>query len=125
MNAQKFPAARSAANDTVSRVPIALLVLLCGISGLAAAAGAASPPDAVPSISIKYDPRTLSTDEGAKLVYRHLVKAAEEVCPGVTTGTLLPSAAVLQCRQEAVTRAIRQINDPRLAALVDRSTKTG
>jgi len=125
MNAEKYTAGISTAHLVMSRAPTALLVLLCGIAGTAAAAWAATPTEDVPSVSVKYDPRSLNTDEGAKAVYRHLVKAAEAVCPGVNTGSLVASAAVLQCRQEAVARAIRQINDPRLAALGDRSTKTG
>jgi UrcA family protein len=106
-----------------SRTPIALLMLLCAAG--AATAGAATPPANVPSITVKYDPRSLTSDAGAKAVYRHLVRAAEEVCPGPVTGSLIVSSAVLECRKEAVARAIRQIDNPRLAALGDRFAKTG
>lgn len=111
----------------VSRPQVTLLMILCGIVGTATAGAvsAATTEDAAPSIAVHYDARSLETDAGAKAVYRRLVKAAEEVCPVANSGSRLVSEVIVQCRQQAVARAVHQINNPRLAAISAPGLKTG
>ncbi len=106
---------------------ITWLMVLCGLVGSAAAgaAGAAAPEDAAPSIAVHYSAERLATDDGARAVYHALVKAAEQVCPDMQTGSRLVGTAALQCRREAVARAVRQINNERLAELDGSRTKRG
>jgi UrcA family protein len=112
---------------TVSRPEVTLLMVLCGIVGTAAAGAvsAAMPADPAPSLAVHYDAQSLATDAGAKAVYLRLVRAAETVCPAVNTGSRLVSNVILQCRQQAIARAVHQINNPRLAALSSPRPKTG
>jgi len=109
-----------------SRPAVTLLMILCGIAGVAGAGavGAATSEDAVPRHVVKYNPQALDTDKGAKAVYRRLVMAAEEVCPQSPSGSLMVNGAVEQCREQAVARAVREINNPRLAAIGGSREKT-
>ena len=110
----------------VSRPKITLLMVLCGVVGLAAtgAVSAASVADDVPRQVVKYSPATLNTDAGARSVYHRIVKAAEEVCPTIS-GSRFVTTGVAECRAESVARAVHQIDNPRLAALYAANFKRG
>ena len=69
---------------------------------------------------IHLDEGSLDSEHGAKELYQKLVRAAELACPAPVTGTRLVSGAVLECRKEAVARAVQQINNPRLVAIAGR-----
>jgi UrcA family protein len=101
-----------------SRTKSALLLLagFVGVMGVGAA-GAASPGSDVPSIVVKYSDQSLTTDGGVKELYHRIVKAATKVCPEASIRSLSLQSQVQQCRQEAVARAIRQIDNSRLATL--------
>jgi len=116
-----------AAQKAFFQPKLPLLMVLMGLVGAssASAVDAATPDDPLPGIAVKYDPQSLATDTGAKAVYQRLVKAAEAVCPDPFTGSRLVSIATEQCRQRAIARAVRQINNPRLAALGGPRMKTG
>src|SRR5580693_6081769 len=96
----------------VVRPKITLAMILCGVVGAAGigAVSAATPDDESLSIAVKYDPQALSTQEGARVLYRKLVRAAEEVCPATADGPHLLSPAVKECRAQSVARAVFKIN---------------
>ena len=101
----------------VSRPKVTLLMILCGIAGAASmgAVSAATIEDGAPQAVIQYDPATLSNDVGAVVLYRRIVKAAAQVCP-IEDGRDLHRAALARtCREQAIARAVHQINNPRLA----------
>jgi UrcA family protein len=106
-----------------SRPKITLLMVLCGVIGLATS-GAASAADDVPHQVVKYSPATLSTDAGVRSLYHRIVKAAEEVCP-LPSGSRFVTTAVAECRAQSVVRAVHQVNNPRLAALLENNSKSG
>jgi UrcA family protein len=110
----------------VSRPKITLLMVLCGVVGLAAtgAVSAASVADDVPRQVVKYSPATLSSDAGVRSLYHRIVKAAEDVCP-LPSGSRFVTTAVAECRAQSVARAVRQIDNPRLAALLEGNSKSG
>jgi UrcA family protein len=110
----------------VSRPKITLLMVLCGVVGMAAtgAVSAASVADDVPSLVVRYSPAALATDTGARSLYHRIVKAAEQVCP-VTPGTHFIARGIAECRAQSVARAVHQINNPRLVALYAASSKSG
>jgi UrcA family protein len=118
---------RAPAEQTVrvSHSKITIAMILCGIVSAAGigAAGAATSADEVPSTVVKYQPDSLLSDAGAHQVYRKIVKAAEQVCPG--SDDRLPSAAVRQCRAESISRAVTTINSSRLAAIHDDVSRSG
>ena len=112
----------------VARRKVTLLMVLCGVVGgvTAQAASAAIPADDdLPRLAVRFPAASLGTDSGAKTVYRRLVRAAEEVCPMSSSASLFVSPAVQSCRNQAVARAVHQINSPRLAALYAASSKSG
>ena len=107
-----------------ARVALVLLGSLAGVMA-AGAAGAATPDSGVPSVVVKFDALTLDTDSGVNQLYRRIESAAKRVCPDGTMGDLMAHQRVEQCRQQAVARAIQQIDNPRLAALHAVRSKSG
>jgi UrcA family protein len=114
----------SAKKVAVSHSSVARLMLLCGLVG-ATAASAATLNDEVPALKVRYTMDSLATDHGAKVLYTRLVHAAEQVCPADFESNLFVSAAVKSCREQAVARAVHQINNSRLAAVYSATTKRG
>jgi UrcA family protein len=90
--------------------------------GFAAAAGAQTSDQAL-SLAVRYSPASLDTDSGVRHLYAQLVKAAETVC--VQPDGRLPSTAVLECRRQAVARAVAQVHNSRLADLSASHSKMG
>jgi UrcA family protein len=110
-----------------ARLKFALLMLTGGL-GCAVAAGtasAATPDNQVPSIVVRYSDQTLATDQGVQQLYGRIVRAARQVCPDAETRDLGARVRVQQCRQQSVARAIRQIDNPRLAELYASNSKRG
>lgn len=101
------------------RAFIAALAAL-GVLGTAAfgSAAVASPADgAALRTNVYFDAHDLATDRGTRALYRRIVNAAVEVCPGSDSpylGTLKKSMA---CQRAAIARAVAQIGSTRLAAL--------
>ena len=111
----------------IVRPKITLAMILCGVVGAAGigAVSAATPDDESLSVAVKYHPQDLSTQDGARALYRKLVRAAEQVCPTTSASPLVPSAAVAECRAQSVARAVFKINNPSLVAVYNASTKHG
>jgi UrcA family protein len=109
-----------------SRAGFALL-LLGSVAGVVAAgtAGAAPSDNDQPSIVVKYSDLALATDSGVNQLYRRITSAARQVCPDSPVRDLGMLRQVEVCRDQAVARAIRQIDNSRLAALYATRTKNG
>jgi UrcA family protein len=103
------------------------LLILGGLAGIlaAGAAGAANPGSDVPSIVVKYDAASLATDQGVNDLYRRITSAARKVCPAAAIQDLEGQRVVAECRNQAVSRAIRQIDNSQLAALYASRLKNG
>jgi UrcA family protein len=103
---------------TGSPAKLALLALgtLAGTLCLGAA-NAQSPNGEVPSVVVKYSEQSLATGKGVNELYRRIVRAAEKVCPAPSLVNLSALAMAEECRDQAVARAIRQIDNSQLAAL--------
>jgi UrcA family protein len=111
----------------VVRPKITLAMILCGVVGAAGigAVSAATPDDESSSIAVKYHSQQLLTEDGARVLYRKLVRAAEEVCPTNSASPLIPSPAVAECRAQSIARAVFKINNPSLVAVYNASAKHG
>jgi UrcA family protein len=109
-----------------SRVKFASLLLgsLAGVMAVGAAC-AASPDSDVPSVVVKYSEQSLATDGGVNDLYRRITNAAKQVCPEASIRNLSALSRVEACRDQAVARAIRQIDNSRLAALHAAHSKNG
>jgi UrcA family protein len=101
-----------------------LLGSLAGVMG-AGVACAASPDAGVPTFVVKYSEQSLATDAGVNDLYRRIKYAATKVCPEASIRDLAANRMVQECRDEAVARAIRQIDNSRLAALYASHSKNG
>jgi UrcA family protein len=82
-----------------------------------AVASAAQPSDEIPQTAVYYNLFELSTDQGTHSLYKRLVNAARAVCPGYDSRDLAAVADSRACQREAVTRAIVQIGNGRLASV--------
>jgi UrcA family protein len=84
--------------------------LFLGLPALAHASDASEVP-------VHYNPSALKTDAGAKAVYAQIKRAARQACGQPGSRSLQALGAIQQCRQQAVARAVEQIDSPRLAAV--------
>jgi UrcA family protein len=109
-----------------SRARFALLMLgsFVGLLGLGAA-NAATPGSEVPTIVVKYSELSLGTDAGVNALYHRILYAAKQVCPEASIRDLKGQQQAEECRDQAVARAIRQIDNSRLAALYASRAKNG
>ena len=108
------------------RGKIALLALasVAGIMGFGTGA-AASPGIEVHQTVVQYNPASLANDAGVNDLYRRITVAAKLVCPDVSYRDFDAQYQVAQCRAQAVARAIRQIDNSRLAAVHAVRAKNG
>ena len=105
-----------------------LTLLLSGLAGVLAvsAAGAAVPDSDVPSVVVKYSPESLTSKAGVNDLYRRLTFAAKQVCPDASSiRDLAARRQAEECRSQAVARAIKQVDNPSLAALHAVHSKNG
>jgi UrcA family protein len=110
-----------------SRLKIGLL-MLTGAFGCALGVGTAAAQTSdndVPRIVLHYSSQTLATDNGVQQLYRQIVHAAKQVCPDAGIHDLAARASALQCREQAVARAVHQVDSSELAALYATSSKRG
>jgi UrcA family protein len=81
-----------------------------------------------PKIEVSYADLDISTEQGAHALYRRIAHAARQVCPGPSSGSVIPKLEEIsrKCVAEAISRAVREVNSPRLAELEAAfHTKTG
>jgi len=79
-------------------------------------ASAAQPADGLQT-NVYYTWQDLSTEKGTRALYRRIVRAAQDVCPGYDSMSFDTVAASKECQRAAIARAIGQIGDARLAAI--------
>lgn len=98
---------------------LAALGVLTGVASLAspAVAAAGQPSAAGLQTNVYYDLRDLSTERGTREIYLRIVRAARRVCPGYDSKYEDAVSASKECQRQAITRAIAQIGNERLAAL--------
>ena len=96
----------------------ALAACLVLAPGLASAADLApTRTDGPPSITVRYTDLNLATEDGTTVLYARLVAAAPNVCAVSDIRNLRQVAAAEDCRQQAIANAVRDVHNPRLAAV--------
>lgn len=95
------------------------------ISASMVAAVNASPSDGIPTIAVKYDPQSITTESGARELYRRIVNAARQVCPDDDVRDLQRTAVARRCRDAAVARAVSEIHEPHLVEIAAGHAKRG
>jgi UrcA family protein len=99
---------------------VAWAILASGPMIWVANAAHASEPVAHKVVKIK--DLNLSTPEGAAVLYGRITRAANEVCGTWDRFNLSQSHAIKICFNEAVSRAVTQINSPMLTSLYEAKT---
>jgi UrcA family protein len=100
------------------------VLLAAGAIAAMGAVGVASAGDAgfVPQkMTLHYKPADLNSEEGVQRVYMQIKRAAEDVCPAISTGTYLASERMLSCRKAAIASAVESIHSKRLAEVASGS----
>ena len=83
----------------------------------------------VPKLEVSYTKRDIATEQGARALYRRIATAARQVCPR-GEGSIVPKLNDISrtCIRDAIARAVREVNSPRLAeveATLGRHARTG
>ena len=89
----------------------------CLIVGASATAYAAAPADPAPSLRVNYHDLNLATERGTQALYGRIVSAAHKVCAARDIRILAEVAAARACAAQAIAQAVRDVNNPRLAAV--------
>jgi UrcA family protein len=94
-------------------IPWTMLTILLGpLSAVAAVA----PPDEVPSRRVTYADLDLTRNAGVAVLYARIKSAAREVCLPVYSWVAEDTKATQQCREQALARAITDVNTPALTS---------
>ena len=109
-------------NPNARNRPRAFIAALAALGVLGAAAlgspAVASADDAAGlQTNVYFTAQQLSTEQGTRAVYRRIVSAAQQVCPGYDS--LSPDVVnkSKECQRAAIARAIGMIGSARLAAV--------
>jgi UrcA family protein len=111
--------------QAAGKTSIALAVLATMALTLAVNVAHAHPPWDPPRKVVKVSDLNLNTSEGAAVLYKRIASAAKDVCD-VFDDSIFPhyhDAQVNACIDEAITRAVIQVNRPMLTNLY--KAKTG
>jgi len=103
------------------RVAVLAVSLLAGSLGVAHAA----PAQDAPQVVVSYGDLDLSSSEGARELYKRIAFAAGEVCPYANAREIGQIALNRSCRNAAISRAVRDVNSPKLVALRAEHVKRG
>jgi UrcA family protein len=85
-------------------------------------ATAAQAGESLPHKVVSFKDLNLSSTEGAGVAYRRIKSAADEVCGKRDRFELSQSHAIQTCINEAVSRAVAQVNSPMLTSLYNAKT---
>jgi UrcA family protein len=93
--------------------------VLAGFAFLATTgvASAATDADSPRSVEIRYGDLDLSTEQGAVVLYRRITAGAQQVCPPEDLHNLSAHARSRACQTAAIARAVRAVDNPKLAAV--------
>jgi UrcA family protein len=71
----------------------------------------------VPTVTLTFRTADLGTKGGVQGLYHRIERAARQVCPEYDSLNLHAASLSLDCQRRAIADAVRQIGNPRLAAI--------
>jgi UrcA family protein len=89
----------------------------CAALSLSTVSFATPPSDATPSVAVRFDDLNLATSAGVETLYRRISHAAQSVCPVGDIRDLALISASERCQAQAVSRAVNELHNPKLAVL--------
>jgi UrcA family protein len=99
------------------------LALFAGSTLLISGHAMAGDPDAPPQKTVKFGDLNLNHPEGVKTLYNRLAGAANAVCHTTpSTPYLIGSKALRKCVEEAMDRAVTDVNNRNLTAYYNQRT---
>jgi UrcA family protein len=98
-------------------VLVALATSVLAFTATQARAEEPADVSATPSLSVTYVDLNLATEEGTLALYKRIVSAARQVCPADTGPNLRLVSQARRCVDDAVARAVNDIQSPKLAEL--------
>lgn len=107
---------RSRLHTLAALAALGVLTTATWLAAPAVASANASSADGLQT-NVYYNLRDLSTERGTRALYRRIVSAAQEVCPGYDSTSLEVVALSQECQRRAIARAIGEIGNSRLAAI--------
>jgi UrcA family protein len=105
-------------NRTRARLAVVAGCLFAAAMSGPGAALAADAADAAPSARVNYAGLDLTSEQGARILYQRIASAAERVCENPGTRDLESSFASHECKRKAISEAIEQVGNPRVAAIL-------
>ena len=98
------------------------MLVLCGVLSVPAVAlaGTVSIADSSgddASVTVSYRDLDINTQAGAEKLYQRIVSAAQRVCPDTDSIDIARYRREVQCRQQAVDRAVDGVKSTQLAAV--------
>ena len=90
----------------------------------ATTAATPSSPD-VPAAIVRFGDLNLGTEAGARTLYHRIASVARQVCPDAEARDLSRKVRAQACQKEAIERAVRAVNSPRLATAHAAATRQG
>ena len=91
--------------------------VLAACTALGAVGSAHAATAGSPAITVRYSDLNLSTEQGSLALYGRIVAAAREVCIVEGISDLTAVVAAKRCREQAIARAVRDVDSPMLAAV--------
>ena len=106
------------------RAVVACSLLATSLSSLAAVSASTATEDNHPSRVVKFADLDLSHSQGVAVLYTRIRSAAREVCLPQYNWVMEMRVISDQCRDEAVARAVADVNAPALTAYYQGRTGT-
>ena len=94
----------------------AAIMTTVAVIGFALSAAASAGTD-TPTLTVKYNDLNVESEQGARELYSRLRTASRHVCSAFEGRELRQRAAWKECYQEALTKAVMDLNVERLTAL--------
>lgn len=115
---------------TSKLAPRAVAALLaCGLTVFFTPVARAEAAPDVPKLEVSYTDLDIATEQGARALYRRIAHAARQVCPPGEGSRIAKLDEISRsCIRDSISRAVREVNSPRLAeveATLSRRTRTG
>jgi UrcA family protein len=122
VNAQSVKESIMSITKDFRAIAIGMAWVILASGPITGVANAAEADEAVPHKVVTFKDLNLSSTEGAAVLYGRIKSAANEVCGKGDRFNLSQAHTIQICINEAVSRAVAQINSPMLTSLYQAKT---
>jgi UrcA family protein len=104
-------------NSTIRTKIYTTISCILSTAALGTALSSSVEAEDVPSKIVRFNDLDLKTAEGAKILYRRIRGAAQDVCETSTANDPILRVAFRQCVDKTVDKAVKDVNAPMLTNL--------